>query len=93
MLLGLSGLTALFIAHRALDHAAPSATTSELLVCSRALLFPIVVLLGVFGVIVGILNSYETSRSPALAPVAWNIAIIVGLVIGVPRADATDAKL
>ena len=50
------------------------------------ILFPIVVLLGLSGIVVGILNSYEHFSVPALAPVAWNIAIIVGLVIGVPQA-------
>jgi putative peptidoglycan lipid II flippase len=56
-------------------------------------LFPTVVLLGVSGIVVGILNSYEHFTVPALTPVFWNIAIIVGLVIGVPQADTTDAKL
>ena len=43
--------------------------------------------------IVGILNSYEHFTIPALTPVAWNLAIIVGLVLGVPRADTVDTKL
>ena len=30
---------------------------------------------------------------PALTPVFWNLAIIAGLVLGVPRADTLDAKL
>ncbi len=30
---------------------------------------------------------------PALTPVFWNLAIIAGLVLGVPRADSIDAKL
>jgi putative peptidoglycan lipid II flippase len=56
-------------------------------------LFPIVALLGVSGIVVGILNSYEHFTVPALTPVFWNLAIIVGLVIGVPQADTIDAKL
>ena len=56
-------------------------------------LFPIVTLLGVSGIVVGILNSYERFSVPALSPVFWNVAIIVGLVIGVPRADTIDGKL
>ena len=56
-------------------------------------LFPIVTLLGVSGIVVGILNSYERFTVPALSPVFWNVAIIVGLVIGVPRADSIDGKL
>ena len=56
-------------------------------------LFPIVVLLGLSGIVVGILNSYDHFTVPALTPVFWNIAIVVGLVIGVPRADGISAKL
>jgi putative peptidoglycan lipid II flippase len=52
-----------------------------------------VALLGASGIIVGILNSYDEFSIPALAPVAWNLAIILGLVLGVPRADTTDGKL
>ena len=49
------------------------------------MLFPIVALLGASGIIVGILNSYDEFSIPALAPVAWNLAIILGLVLGVPQ--------
>jgi putative peptidoglycan lipid II flippase len=65
----------------------------SLAVTLSRILFPIVVLLGVSGVIVGILNSYEHFSVPALAPVFWNLAIIAGLVIGVPRAESESAKL
>src|SRR6266516_6918360 len=51
------------------------------------------ILLGLAGLVVGILNSYEEFAIPALTPVFWNVAIIVGLVLGVPRADTIDAKL
>ena len=57
------------------------------------LLFPIVVLLGLTGVVVGILNSYDEFTVPALTPVFWNLAIIVGLVIGVPRMHTETAQL
>jgi putative peptidoglycan lipid II flippase len=91
--LALGALTALFMVvapwvMRPLypdDHA--------LLVGLSRVLFPIVALLGVSGIFVGILNSYDEFTVPALAPVAWNLAIIAGLVIGVPRADTSDAKL
>ncbi|CAN5137085.1 murein biosynthesis integral membrane protein MurJ [soil metagenome] len=66
---------------------------AELAVGLSRVLFPIVALLGVSGIVVGVLNSYEHFTVPALTPVFWNIAIIVGLVIGVPRADTIDAKL
>jgi putative peptidoglycan lipid II flippase len=56
-------------------------------------LFLIVPLLGVSGIVVGVLNSYEHFSVPALTPVFWNVAIIAGLVIGVPHAHTIDAKL
>jgi putative peptidoglycan lipid II flippase len=66
---------------------------AELAVGLSRVLFPIVTLLGVSGIVVGILNSYEHFTVPALTPVFWNLAIIAGLVIGVPQADTIDAKL
>src|SRR5947199_175435 len=65
----------------------------QLAVNLSRLLFPIVVLLGLSGIVVGILNSYEHFTVPALSPVFWNVAIIVGLVIGVPRAHGIDHEL
>src|SRR5436305_6350820 len=77
VLLGLGGITAFFIV------IAPEVMRvfgyGPLAVGLSRVLFPIVVLLGLSGVIVGILNSYEHFSVPALTPVAWNIAIIVGL--------------
>jgi putative peptidoglycan lipid II flippase len=65
----------------------------DLAVGLSRVLFPIVVLLGLFGVVVGILNTYDHFTVPALTPVAWNLIIILGLVIGVPAADGEDAEL
>jgi putative peptidoglycan lipid II flippase len=60
---------------------------------ASSLFWPIVVLLGLTGIVVGILNSYEHFTVPALTPVFWNLAIIAGLAIGVPQAHTLDAKL
>jgi putative peptidoglycan lipid II flippase len=95
VLLGLGGVTALFIL------AAPwimrpfgyEGGEHDLVVGLSRVLFPIVVLLGLTGIVVGILNSYEHFTVPALTPVFWNLAIIVGLVVGVPRVDTDEAKL
>ena len=43
-------------------------------------LFPVVLLLGLTGLLVGILQSYEHFTIPALAPAVWNVVIIVALV-------------
>ena len=56
----------------------------DLAVTLSQILFPIVVLIGLFGIVTGILNSYDQFSIPALTPVFWNLAIIVGLVVGVP---------
>ncbi len=43
-------------------------------------LFPIVVLLGLTGLAVGILNAHDHFSIPAIAPLVWNIVIIAGMV-------------
>ena len=95
MLLGLGAVTAFFIVFAPLVIApfGNPGGDKQLAIGLTRVLFPTVVLLGVSGVIVGILNSYEKFTVPALAPVAWNVAIIVGLVIGVPSATTLNAKL
>jgi putative peptidoglycan lipid II flippase len=95
MLLGLGALTALFIVLAPLVIApfGDPGGDRQLAIGLSRVLFPIVALLGISGVIVGILNSYEHFTVPALTPVFWNVAIIAGLVIGVPHAHTVDAKL
>ena len=53
----------------------------DLVVTLSRYLFPIVVILGMTGVVTGILNSYDIFGVPALAPVAWNGIIILALVL------------
>jgi putative peptidoglycan lipid II flippase len=95
MLLGLTALTALFIliAPWVIGLFGNPGHDSDLAVGLSRILFPIVTLLGVSGIIVGILNSYDHFTVPAIAPVFWNLAIIAGLVIGVPQATGSSAKL
>lgn len=66
---------------------------ADLAVTLSRILFPTVALLGLSGVIVGVLNSYEQFTIPALTPIAWNLVIVVGVVIGVPFADATAGEV
>src|SRR4249919_4218086 len=91
MLLGLGGLTAFFMLISPWIMSAFG--YGSLAVDLSRILFPIVVLLWLSGIVVGILNSYDHFSVPALTPVFWNIAIIVGLVIGVPRADTRTDEL
>jgi len=95
VLLGLTALTALFIviAPWIIGAFGDPGGDRQLAIGLSRVLFPIVALLGVSGIVVGILNSYERFSVPALSPVFWNLAIIAGLVIGVPQADTIDGKL
>ena len=95
MLLGLSALSALFVlvAPYVIGLFGNPGSDQALAVGLSQVLFPIVALLGVSGIIVGILNSYDHFTVPAISPVFWNIAIIVGLVIGVPQASTSSGAL
>ena len=53
-------------------------------------LFPIVVLLGLNGLAVGILNAHDHFTVPALAPLVWNLVIIAGLVGLTPLFEGPD---
>ncbi|HZO96901.1 MAG TPA: murein biosynthesis integral membrane protein MurJ [Gaiellaceae bacterium] len=92
-LLGLGALTALFMVVAPWVMRPLYPHDHDLLVGLSRVLFPIVALLGVSGIVVGILNTYDEFSIPALSPVAWNLAIVAGLAIGVPQADTTDGKL
>src|SRR3954470_1548360 len=58
---------------------------TDLTVRLSQILFPIVLLLGFSGLVVGVLNSFAESAVPALAPLAWNLAIILALVFLTPQ--------
>jgi putative peptidoglycan lipid II flippase len=95
VLLGLAGLTALFmlIAPALIRLFGYEGEDLDLAVGLSRVLFPIVVLLGLSGIVVAILNSYDQFSVPALTPVVWNLAILAGLAIGVPVAGSTSAEL
>jgi putative peptidoglycan lipid II flippase len=57
-----------------------TAELDSLAVGLSRVLFPIVVLLGLNGLLVGILNAYDHFTIPALAPLVWNLVIIAGMV-------------
>jgi putative peptidoglycan lipid II flippase len=95
VLLGLGGLTAIFMlaAPLLLRPFGDPGGDLDLAVGLSRVLFPIVVLLGLSGIVVAILNSYEQFAVPALTPVLWNVVIIAGLLLGVPAANGEDAEL
>ncbi len=53
-------------------------------------LFPIVILLGLTGLAVGVLNVHDHFTIPALAPLVWNLVIIAGLVGLAPLFEGDD---
>ena len=95
VLLFTTGLTAVFIlaAPLIVELFGTPGGDFDLAVGLSRLLFPIVILLALSGIIVGILNAYDHFTVPALTPVAWNLVIILGLVLGVPAAGSEDAEL
>ena len=95
MLLGLGALTALFtlVAPLVMSVYGYHGHQQQLAVTLSRILFPVVAMLGLSGIVVGILNSYEHFSVPALTPVFWNLAIIAGLVIGVPMTHSTSTRL
>jgi putative peptidoglycan lipid II flippase len=56
----------------------------DLTVTLSQVLFPILILLGISGVVVGILNSYDRFGAFAISPLFWNLTIIVITVLLAP---------
>jgi putative peptidoglycan lipid II flippase len=56
----------------------------DLTVTLSQVLFPILILLGISGVVVGILNSYDRFGAFAIAPLFWNVTIIAVVVALAP---------
>jgi len=94
-LLGLGAVTAIFIllAPLVMRPFGDPGGDFDLAVGLSRVLFLTVVLLGLSGIVVGILNTYHHFALPALAPVAWNLVIILGLVLGIPRVEEESAEL
>jgi putative peptidoglycan lipid II flippase len=53
---------------------------TDLAVTLSQVLFPILILLGISGVVVGILNSYDRFGAFAISPLFWNLTIIAVLI-------------
>jgi putative peptidoglycan lipid II flippase len=62
----------------------------DLTVTLSQVLFPILVLLGVSGVVVGILNSYDRFGAFAISSLFWNLTIIAVVIALVPLFEGQD---
>ena len=86
MLIALGALTAFFVLAAGVIMPLFTGPTFEpalvaLTVGLSQVLFPVVMLIGLIGLLVGILQSYEHFTIPAISPAVWNIVIIVLLVV------------
>jgi putative peptidoglycan lipid II flippase len=57
-----------------------TAVDNHLTVVLAQILFPVVLLLGLTGLLVGILQSYDEFSIAAIAPAVWNVVILVGVI-------------
>src|SRR4029453_164061 len=62
----------------------------DLTVTLSQILFPILIMLGVTGMVVGVLNSYDHFAAFAISPFFWNVVIILVLVLLEPAFQGND---
>ncbi|HEU5142001.1 MAG TPA: murein biosynthesis integral membrane protein MurJ [Solirubrobacterales bacterium] len=90
----LGAITALFVlAAPALIPLVAPGFEGELLdltIALSQLMFPILILLGASGVVVGVLNSYDRFGAFAISPLFWNLTIIVLVVALAPMFEGRD---
>ncbi len=93
----LGAITVLFIAGAALvmplftGHTF-TAQLDHLTVGLSRVLFPVVVLLGLNGLVVGMLNAYDHFTIPALSPLVWNL-VILGCLVASQQVLSGDEQL
>jgi putative peptidoglycan lipid II flippase len=63
---------------------------NDLTIGLSQVLFPVVLLLGLTGLLTGILQSYDEFTIPAISPAVWNLIIIVLLVVLAPHFHGED---
>ena len=94
MLIGLGALMALFILAAGfvmpLFIGPKLVKETGLTVGLSRVLFPVILLLGLNGLLVGVLQSYDHFTIPAISPAVWNAVIIVLLVVLAPHFHGDD---
>ena len=97
MLIALTALTAFFMLAAGVIMplfvgsalVAKFAGASALTVGLSQVMFPVILLIGLTGLLVGILQSYDHFTIPAISPAIWNVVIIV-LFVGLHRTLRQD---
>ncbi|HEY4996381.1 MAG TPA: murein biosynthesis integral membrane protein MurJ [Solirubrobacteraceae bacterium] len=94
MLIGLGALSAIFILAAGLImpvFIGPKLSgLNDLTIGLSQIMFPVILLLGLNGLLVGILQSYDHFTIPAISPAIWNAVIIVLLVVLAPHFHGTE---
>jgi putative peptidoglycan lipid II flippase len=94
MLIGLGAIAALFILAAGfimpLFIGPKLVAQTGLTVGLSRVLFPVILLLGLNGLLVGVLQSYDHFTIPAISPAVWNAVIIVLLVVLAPHFHGED---
>jgi putative peptidoglycan lipid II flippase len=88
----LSAITVLFIlaAGLIMPLFTDNPALEDLTVGLSRVLFPIVILLGLNGLLVGMLNAHDHFTIPALSPLVWNLVIIAALIGLTPLFDGDE---
>ncbi len=85
VILGVVTALGMIFARQVVEVVAPGfgsdAQIIDLTVHLMRIMFPTVVIMGIAGIFMGVLNSHNHFRLPALAPVAWNIVIIAVVIL------------
>ncbi|HSK49232.1 MAG TPA: murein biosynthesis integral membrane protein MurJ [Solirubrobacterales bacterium] len=64
--------------------------TLDLTIALSQVMFPILILLGISGIVVGVLNSYDRFGAFAISPLFWNLTIILLMVVLEPLFSGDD---
>ncbi|HTZ88317.1 MAG TPA: murein biosynthesis integral membrane protein MurJ [Solirubrobacteraceae bacterium] len=86
LLIVLGAVTAIFILGAGVIMPLFTGTTfkaplDDLTVSLSRILFPVILLLGLTGLLVAVLQSYDHFTIPAISPAVWNIVILILLVV------------
>ena len=86
LLIALGAITAIFILAAGVIMPLFTGTTfkaplDDLTVSLSRILFPVILLLGLTGLLVAVLQSYDHFTIPAISPAVWNVVILVLLVV------------
>jgi putative peptidoglycan lipid II flippase len=98
ILIALGGLTALFILAAGVimplfTGGAFNGMLDALTAGLSRVLFPVVLLLGLNGLLVGVLQSYDHFSIPAISPAVWNVVILVLLLAVRPHFHGEEQQL